>query len=36
MIGDKVKYEGVIYVSLIDNNIWSPVAYPAGWQIVEE
>jgi hypothetical protein len=36
MIGDKVKYEGVIYVSLIDNNIWSPVAYPAGWQVVEE
>lgn len=36
MIGDKVKYEGVVYVSLIDNNIWSPVAYPAGWQVVEE
>ena len=36
MIGDKVKYEGAIYVSLVDNNIWSPVAYPAGWQIVEE
>ena len=34
MIGDKVKYEGVVYVSLIDNNIWSPVDYPAGWQIV--
>ena len=34
MKGDKVKYEGVVYVSLIDNNIWSPVAYPAGWQIV--
>ena len=33
MKGDKVKYEGVVYVSLIDNNIWSPVAYPAGWQI---
>ena len=34
MKGDKVKYEGVVYVSLIDNNVWSPVAYPAGWQIV--
>ena len=34
MKGDKVKYEGVVYVSLIDNNIWSPVAYPVGWQIV--
>ena len=32
MIGDKVKYEGVIYESLIDNNVWSPVAYPAGWK----
>lgn len=36
MKGDKVKYEGVVYVSLIDNNVWSPVAYPAGWQKVEE
>lgn len=33
MKGDKVKYEGVVYVSLIDNNVWSPVAYPAVWQI---
>lgn len=32
MTGDKVKYEGVIYESLIDNNVWSPVAYPAGWK----
>ena len=35
MKGDKVKYEGVVYESLIDNNIWSPTAYPAGWKIVE-
>lgn len=34
MKGDRVKYEGVIYESLIDNNIWSPVAYPAGWTTV--
>ena len=32
MKGDKVRYEGDVYVSLIDNNIWSPAAYPAGWQ----
>lgn len=32
MAGDKVKYEGAIYESLIDNNIWSPAAYPAGWK----
>ena len=32
MTGDKVKYEGAIYESLINNNVWSPVAYPAGWK----
>ena len=32
MIGDKVSYNGKIYESTIDNNIWSPEAYPAGWQ----
>ena len=36
MIGDKVIYEGVIYESVIDNNIWSPIAYPQGWKVVEE
>ena len=34
MKGDKVKFEGKIYESLIDSNIWSPSAYPAGWQEV--
>ena len=29
--GDKVTYNGAHYVSTIDNNIWSPEAYPAGW-----
>lgn len=33
--GDKVRFDGKVYVSLIDNNIWSPSAYPAGWQLVE-
>ena len=32
MKGDKVMFEGQIYESLIDNNIWSPSAYPSGWQ----
>lgn len=32
MKGDKVRFEGRIYESLIDNNIWSPAAYPAGWK----
>ena len=36
MKGDKVRYNGKIYESLIDNNIWSPDAYPAGWQEVVE
>lgn len=34
MTGDKVMYNGKIYVSVIDNNIWSPEAYPAGWEIM--
>ena len=33
MIGDKVIYNGQVYESLIDNNIWSPIDYPAGWQL---
>ena len=37
MTGDKVRYNGRVYVSLIDNNIWSPDDYPAGWQeLLEE
>lgn len=32
MTGDKVTFEGVHYVSLIDNNTWSPAAYPQGWE----
>ena len=33
--GDRVMFEGKIYESLIDNNIWSPIGYPAGWQLIE-
>lgn len=36
MKGDKVKFNGKIYESLIDNNVWSPEAYPQGWKEVEE
>ena len=32
MIGDKVTFEGVHYISLIDNNVWSPSALPSGWE----
>ena len=34
MTGDKVRFEGVVYESTVDNNIWSPAAYPAAWKIV--
>lgn len=36
MTGDKVRFEGVVYESTMDNNIWSPTAYPAAWKVVEE
>lgn len=32
--GDKVMFEGKAYVSLINGNVWSPTAYPQGWQLV--
>lgn len=34
--GDKVKFNGKIYESLIDSNVYSPTAYPAGWKEVKE
>ncbi len=36
--GDKVHYpdaDGPVYESTIDNNVFSPEAYPQGWQLVE-
>lgn len=35
MIGDKVRFEGHVYESTIDNNIWSPRDYPGGWLLIE-
>lgn len=32
--GDIVSYNGVLYQSIIDGNVWSPDAYPAGWVAV--
>lgn len=32
--GDRVRFEGKIYESLIDGNVWSPSTYPAGWKEV--
>ena len=34
--GDKVKFEGKVYESLIDANTYSPSAYPAGWKEITE
>ena len=34
MKGDKVIFNGKVYESLIDNNVYSPEAYPAGWKEV--
>lgn len=32
-IGDIVSYNGTLYISLIDANVWSPEGYPAGWEV---
>ena len=34
MKGDKIIFNDLVYESLIDNNVWSPAAYPAGWKLV--
>lgn len=34
--GDIVNYNGVLYRSLIDGNIYSPDSYPAGWELHAE
>lgn len=33
--GDVVSYNGTLYVSTIDGNVWAPDAYPQGWQVYE-
>lgn len=32
MAGDKALFQGTVYESVIDNNVWSPVDYPEGWK----
>lgn len=34
MMGDKVRFNGKVYESVINNNTWSPADYPAGWKEV--
>lgn len=31
--GDIVDYNGTLYKSVIDGNVWSPDEYPAGWEV---
>ena len=33
--GDLVTFEGRVYESLIDANVHSPAAYPAGWRLID-
>ena len=32
-IGDIVNYGGTLYRSLLNGNVWSPDAYPDGWEV---
>ena len=34
--GDIVSYNGKLYRSTIDGNVWAPDAYPAGWETYEK
>ena len=36
-VGDKITYNGKKYVCKLDNCVWNPDEYPAGWEeVVEE
>lgn len=35
-MGDIVSYNGALYISTIDGNVWAPDAYPAGWKAYAE
>ena len=35
-IGDKITYNGKKYICKLDNCVWNPDEYPAGWELVEE
>lgn len=36
MKDSKVAFEGNKYISLIDNNVWSPATYPSAWELVKD
>lgn len=34
-LGDRVIFEGQVWESTLDGNVWSPADYPQGWQLIE-
>ena len=34
--GDIVSYNGVLYESTIEGNVWAPDSYPQGWEVYAE
>lgn len=34
-VGDKITYNGKHYTCVYDNCVWTPDAYPQGWQLEE-
>lgn len=32
--GDVVSYNGTLYKSIINGNVWSPADYPMGWAVI--
>ena len=35
-IGDKITYNGKKYICKLDNCVWAPDVYPAGWEEIAE
>lgn len=35
-VGDKITYNGQHYICQMDGCVWTPDAYPAGWELQEE
>lgn len=33
--GDIVSFNSKLYKSTIDRNVWSPIDYPTGWEVLE-
>lgn len=35
-LGDLVSFQGSVYRSTIDGNVWSPIDHPQGWEKVDD